>query len=202
MASSERLLVSRDVAVFPPQFLTVMRKLLNLKAPYWYREFEEIYQKVRGMEAIADELLERLGDKAWRPWDAYDELEKQPALAAPYVGHAVPALLRRIYYQANYGVDVARSSDHEDIRLDLSSIFDEPLIHTKMGRDYDIARAAREPDPRPSDESWRANVACALDRAKSFTSSLASLRTPRTSASTEQAYESSFAYDAAMKRML
>ncbi|EGU11612.1 A-agglutinin anchorage subunit [Rhodotorula toruloides ATCC 204091] len=174
MAASDRLLVSRDVTVFPPQFLTVIRMLLNLKVPFWYREFEDIYQKVRGMEALADEMLERLGDKAWQPWQAFEELDRDPVLLAPYMGHA----------------NVARSSDYENIRLNPSSVYDQTPIVTKMGKVHDIAKKARELDSGPPDGERSATLLDALDRARSFTSSLLPLRS---SASTGQAYESSFA---------
>ncbi|BGP02204.1 hypothetical protein NBRC10513v2_005852 [Rhodotorula toruloides] len=199
MAASDRLLVSRDVTVFPPQFLTVIRMLLNLKVPFWYREFEDIYQKVRGMEALADEMLERLGDKAWQPWQAFEELDRDPVLLAPYMGHAMPALLRRSYFQAFVGTDVARSSDYENIRLNPSSVYDQTPIVTKMGKVHDIAKKARELDSGPPDGERSATLLDALDRARSFTSSLLPLRS---SASTGQAYESSFAYDVARKRTL
>lgn len=73
----------------------------------------------------------------------------------------MPALLRRSYFHAFVGTDVARSSDYENIRLNPGSVYDQPPIVTKMGKIHDIAKKARtfvrclRPSPPLADRLFR-----------------------------------------------
>ncbi|BGP72350.1 hypothetical protein NBRC10513v2_005746 [Rhodotorula toruloides] len=131
-----RLLPERpfEQPIYSRRYLTMMCMLLNVKSSQWFSEFEEVYRKCPGIERIADEFIELLGEAtAYYPFEATEAL-RDPDVFNQYSNFAdtrgtwFPALLRRDYIQLRRNEPVEPSAVYESIALKPKSLEEADLI--------------------------------------------------------------------------
>ncbi|KAJ8293061.1 hypothetical protein OF846_003772 [Rhodotorula toruloides] len=121
--------------IYPRRHLTMMCMLLNVQSSEWYSEFESVYRKCPGIERMADEFIELLGEAtAYYPFDATEALRDRPDYVFDkHFNFAVPALLRRDCIQMRRNEPVASSAVYESIALKPKSLEEADLIHLDDG---------------------------------------------------------------------
>uniref|UniRef100_A0A0K3CJW2 FGENESH: predicted gene_6.274 protein n=1 Tax=Rhodotorula toruloides TaxID=5286 RepID=A0A0K3CJW2_RHOTO len=145
MASrSNRSRVTPGTGVFPPTYLVAIRLLFSLGTVMWYSEFEAVYQTFSGLEEVADEMIEALGEDAWDPGKARTALSERPANRERYVDFVMPVLMRRLAIQGWYGTDFSNSAHYEDVDLSsMPSFWRQKPIALSSGKHFDIVQRAQ-----------------------------------------------------------
>ncbi|KAL7339204.1 hypothetical protein BJY59DRAFT_699149 [Rhodotorula toruloides] len=145
MASrSDRPRIMPGTGVFPHTYLVAIRLLFALGTVMWYSEFEAIYQTFSGLEEVADEMIEALGEDAWNPAKARTALSEGSAERERYVDFAMPVLMRRLVIQGLYGTDFPNSAQYEDVDLSsMPSFWRQKPIRVSSGKHFDIVQRAQ-----------------------------------------------------------
>uniref|UniRef100_A0A0K3CJX7 Proteophosphoglycan ppg4 n=1 Tax=Rhodotorula toruloides TaxID=5286 RepID=A0A0K3CJX7_RHOTO len=107
--------------VYPPRFVAVMCKLLDVNSRAWYSEFEQ-----------------ELGATAYKPYKASRALRRAGRDYMRYINFAVPALLRREYFKLHYDGPIESSATYETVQLSPESLDEADLIRLDDGSTIDV----------------------------------------------------------------